>query len=115
MTLSEQTREQERIEARLDVERLLPLIERHLPDCRESLELTGGRVLSIQLRPGSQCLGHYELTFRMRDSGEEVSQNVFVTLTDEAPWCGIDPTGYCDLGLPIGTAETEIPEISAVM
>ena len=107
-----------RIEERFQTERLLPVIARRLEDCRERLELTGGLVLGIRLKPGLECAGHLDLSFRVRETGADVRQTVLVHLTDLAPRPVTDPGGveaYRALGLPIRTIMTELPELSAVM
>lgn len=118
MEHSERSAVNGRIEDRFETGRLLPLIARHLPDCHGRLELTGVQTLGIRLKPGLECAGHLDLTFRLSETGEEVSQTVLVYLADLAPRPVLNPgamAAYGALDLPIQTIETEIPELSAIM
>jgi hypothetical protein len=117
-TTERTTGTKDRIEARFENARILPLISRHLVDCRGCLELTGCDLLGIRLKPGVECAGHLDLTFRVRATGEEVSQTVLVYLTDLAPRPALDRgavAAYGALDLPIRAIETELPEITAVL
>lgn len=117
-TTERTTGAKDRIEARFQTARILPLIGRHLLDCRGRLELTGCDLLGIRLKPGVECAGHLDLSFRVRETGEEVSQTVLVYLTDLAPRPVLHReavAAYGVLDLPIRAIETELPEMAAVL
>jgi hypothetical protein len=60
----------------LNVERMLELLCRHVPEIGPEVELHDGRILEVQYRAGSECLVSYRLKVRARPDGRTRSCDV---------------------------------------
>lgn len=71
----------------LDIDAVLELLRRALPECQEELEPIGGAIFDVQYKPGVNCTILYRLRFRNRATGRTASQLLSARLlrADESP------------------------------